>query len=86
MGFDYSPPLQSAHRYIMQSALLHPAVINKNIQGEQANGWILGSFTTGALPGLHMNRMGMIRKATPLGAGTDLSFLEGLSVNDPSLC
>ena len=91
VGFDYTHPLRAAPRN-MQSARLHPAVLDDYIQGEQASGRILGPFRPGTLLGLHKNRMGVIPKGHTPGKWrliTDLSFPEGESVNDgidPIIC
>ena len=53
---------------------------------------MLGPFSPGQLPGLHVNRMGVVPKGHTPGRRrliTDLSYPEGASVNDgipPELC
>ena len=76
----------------MHSARLHPEVIDGYISKETEEGRMLGPFSLGQLPGLHVNRMGVVLKGHAPGRWrliTDLSYPEGASVNDgipPELC
>ena len=91
VGFDYTCPLHPA-RQNMQSAKHHPTVIDEYVQGEQVQGRILGPFSPGAVPGCHVNRMGVIPKGHTPGKWrliTDLSFPDSGNVNggiDSALC
>ena len=92
VGFDHASPLGGGVSRNMQSAHLHPAVIDSYIGTEVAEGRMFGPFPQGHIPGLHMNRMGVIPKGHTPGKWrliTDLSHPEERSVNDgiqPQLC
>ena len=84
VGFAYPRPLRSARRN-MPSADAHPNVVDSYAKEEITGGRILGPFPKGAIPGLHINRMGVVPKGhTPnkWRLITDLSFPDGASVND----
>ena len=84
IGYDYSTPLRASARN-MQSARLHPGVITEYLSAELAEGRVLGPFHPGSVPGLHLNRMGVVPKGHTPGRWrliTDLSHPEGGSVND----
>ena len=76
----------------MQSALQQPGIINEYLQSETQKQNILGPFPPHMPRGIHINRFGVIPKKHQPGKWwliTDLSFHEGVSVNDaidPSLC
>ena len=80
--FDYTCPFHPA-RQNMQSAKHYPAVI-EYVQAERLHGQILGPFSPGAIPGLHVNRMGVIPKGHSPGKWRliiDLSFPERGNMN-----
>ena len=84
IGVNQSAQLQSAKRN-MHSSTQNPGVINDYLHKEVAAHNILGPFTIGAFPGIHINRFGVIPKKHQAGKWrliTDLSFPEGGSVND----
>ena len=84
VGFAQGNPLSSARRN-MHSVALHPSVVDSYIRSETQEGRILGPFPPGHIQGLHVNRMGVIPKGHTPGRWrliTDLSYLEGNSVND----
>ena len=89
VGFRYGSPLRSASSNML-SALDHPDVVTSYLSKEVSLGQMLGPFqTTTNLPPLHINRFGVIPKGHNTGKWrliTDLSFLHGHSVNDPTLC
>ena len=91
VGFDHTSSLHSASSN-MQSARSHTEVVSQYVEGEVAVGRIFGPFPRNAIPGLHINRMGVIPKGHVPGRWhliTDLSYPEGASVNDgidPQLC
>ena len=92
VGFDHASPLGGGVSRNMQSAHLHPAVIDSYIGTEVAEGRMFGPFPQGHIPGLHTNLMGVIPKGHTPGKWrliTDLSHPEERSVNDgiqPQLC
>ena len=76
--------VQSALRN-MPSAKEHAGILNEYIGKETAAGRILGPFPKGIMPGVQINRIGVIPKKNQPGKWriiTDLSFPEGSSVND----
>ena len=84
IGFDHTAPLRSARRN-MPSAAEHPEVIDNYVNGERADGRILGPFTKGAISDIHINRLGVVPKGHTPGKWwliMDLSFPEEASVND----
>ena len=84
VGFNHSCQLHSSHRN-MQSALQQPTVVDEHVQGEKQGGRIVVPFPPSVVPGLHVNRMGIIPKGHTPGRWrliTDLSFPEGRSIND----
>ena len=89
--FDYKTRLSSA-RQNMPSAAEHPEVVVRYITDERTTGRILGPVGKEQLPGLQVNRFGVIPKgwaSNKLRLITDLSFPDGGSVNDgvsPKLC
>ena len=91
VGFQCHSPLKSATSN-MPSAREHPDVVQQYIMEELAKGRLLGPFQLDQLRGMHINRFGVIPKGHNSGKWrliTDLSFPEGLSVNDgidPCLC
>ena len=91
IGVDNVAQCKSASQN-MQSATQNPQVIEENIKKEVAVGNILGPFSSCTGPKVHINRFGVIPKKHQPGKWrliTDLSFPEGLSVNDainPDLC
>ena len=91
VGFDYTTPLRSARRN-MPSAREHPTVVTEYIEGELAGGRVMGPLPQDLIPGIHINRMGVVPKGHTPGKWrliTDLSFPEGEGVNagiDPLLC
>ena len=91
IGFDGSTALRSARRN-MPSVLEHPEVVDQYVGDESVAGRILGPFPRGAIPDLHINRLGVIPKGHTPGKWrliTDLSHPDGHSVNDgidPQLC
>ena len=91
IGFDGSTALHSARRN-MPSVLEHPEVVDQYVGDESVAGRILGPFPRGAIPDLHINRLGVIPKGHTPGKWrliTDLSHPDGHSVNDgidPQLC
>jgi hypothetical protein len=76
----------------MPSAYDHPDVVERYLGEETRAGHILGPFHPGAIPGLHISRVGVIPKGRSTGKWrviTDLSFPGGASVNDgidPARC
>ena len=94
IGFDRRSPLKSSSRN-MQSALVHPEVIQTYIDKECSLGRMLGPFGGSEPhphPHCHINRFGVIPKGHTPGKWrliTDLSHPPGESVNDgidPELC
>ena len=91
VGFDYRKELCAARRN-MQSALEHSQVVEKYLGEECEAGRILGPFHQREIPGLHVNRFGVIPKGRVSRKWrliTDLSFPEGANVNEgicPALC
>ena len=91
IGFDYQTRLSSA-RQNMPSAAEHPEVVERYITDERTAGRILGPVGKEQLPGLQVNRFGVIPKGRASNKWrliTDLSFPDGGSVNDgvsPELC
>ena len=91
VGFNYSQPLSSAKRNML-SASEHYDVVERYIASEWAEGRILGPVDPGSVSALHTSRFGVIPKGHASGKWrliTDLSFLDGASVNDgisPTLC
>ena len=84
VGFAHGSRLGPASRN-MCSATLHPTVINSYISTELQEGRMAGLFPPGSVPGLHINRMGVVPKGHTPGRWrliTDLSHPEGESVND----
>ena len=78
VGFTHGSTLYAAPSN-MQWARLHPAV--KEVDGRR----MLGPFLQGQIPGLHVNRMGVVPKGHTPGRWrliTDLSHPEGGSVNN----
>ena len=75
----------------MNSAQMHPEVVDAYIAEEIASGRMFGPFHPTAIPSLHLNRLGVIPKGHTPGRWrliTDLSFPPGKSVNegiDPQL-
>ena len=76
----------------MQSAKEHPHIIEEYLHKETMAGQILGPFPPQSIPGVHINRFGVIPKKSQPGKWcliTDLSFPNGHSINDaisPELC
>ena len=76
----------------MQAAKEHPQIIEEYLQKDTTAGRILGPFSPHSMPGVHINRFGVIPKRFQPRKWrliTDLSFPDGHSVNDaisPSLC
>ena len=76
----------------MQSALEHSQVVEKYLREEREAGRILGPFHQREIPGLQVNRFGVIPKGRASRKWrliTDLSFPEGANVNEgicPALC
>ena len=76
----------------MPSATAHPVVIDEYVAAETAGGRILGPFLRGEIPGILINRLGVVPKGHNPGKWhliTDLSYSEGASVNngvDSDLC
>jgi hypothetical protein len=69
----------------MQSARLHPAVISSYLSKEVDGRRMSGPFLPGHIPGLHINRKGVVPKGHTPGRWrliTDLSHPEGGSVNE----
>lgn len=91
IGFQRQSPLRSATAN-MESARQHPEVVQKYIDAELSKGRMLGPFTPGLYPSLHISRFGVIPKGHNTGKWrliTDLSYPEGQSVNDgiePAWC
>ena len=89
IGFDDSHPLTPSRKN-MQSATLHPEIVERYLYGELAEGRIIGPLSSA--DGIHTSRIGVIPKGHTPGKWrliTDLSSPEGTSVNDgidPSLC
>ena len=85
LGFELSTTsLKSASRNL-QSASLHPSVIDKYLQTEVANGRVAGPFSTPPLSNLHISGFGVIPKRNQEGKWRlilDLSSPTGNSVND----
>ena len=76
----------------MQSAAQNPQVIEDYLSKQIECGNILGPFSAAVAPKVQINKFGVIPKKHQPGKWrliTDLSFPEGLSVNDaidPKLC
>ena len=91
VGCTASTPLSDPRGNLL-SARLHPEVIDGYLSAEVREGRMLGPFPPGAVPGLHVNRVGVVPKGHTPGRWrliTDLSYPEGASVNDgirPELC
>ena len=69
----------------MQSASLHHDVIDKHLEQETEVGNMLGPFLKTTAPIVHVNCFGVIPKKHQMGKWrliTNLSFLEGSSIND----
>ena len=84
VGFDHSRALTSV-KSNMGSAKINPEIVDSYISGEIAAGRMFGPFAQQEIPGLHINRMGLIPKGHTPGKWrliTDLSYPEGASVND----
>jgi hypothetical protein len=85
LGFELSTTsLKSASRNL-QSASLHPSVIDKYLQTEVGNGRVAGPFSTPPLSNLHISGFGVIPKRNQEGKWRlilDLSSPTGNSVND----
>ena len=84
VGFDHAASLTPSTRN-MPSAGAHPDVITGYIATELAAGRMHGPFPPGQIPGVHINRMGVVPKGHVPGKWrliTDLSHPEGASVND----
>ena len=82
----------SSARKNMQSATENADVVSGYLQEEMRRGVLLGPFHPAEIPGLHINRFGVIPKSGKPGKWrliVDLSHPEGRSVNsgiDPQLC
>ena len=61
VGFAHDRPLVSASSN-MRSAMLHPSVVNNYIDTELRGGRMAGPFPPGSVPGLHINRTGVVPK------------------------
>ena len=91
VGFDHTRPLRSATAN-MNSAQMHPEVVDAYVAEELAGGRIFGPFFPTDILGLHLNRMGVIPKGhipERWRLITDLSFPPEGSVNegiDSELC
>ena len=84
IGFAHGSTLHAAPSN-MQSARLHPAAISSYLSKEVDGRRMSGPFLPGQIPGLHINRMGVVPKGHTPGRWrliTDLSHPEGGSVND----
>ena len=83
IGFDYQRPLKSSRRN-MPSVSSQPQAIREYLAVECAAGRILGPLQADSVPGLQVNRFGLIPKKTPgeWRLIVDLSSPEGSSVND----
>lgn len=72
VGFGHDSHLVSVPRN-MRSAILHPSVITSYIATELRKGRMVGHFPPGSVPGLHINRMGVVPKGhAPVGGGSSL--------------
>lgn len=84
-------PLSSARKN-MHSAEENPHVVEEYLEAELARGVLLGPFQREEVPGVHLNRFGVIPKSSQPEKWrliVDLSHPEGKSVNDgidPSRC
>ena len=84
IGVYDSCSLHSASQNML-SAKQNPEVIEDYLSKENTAGNILGPFTAGTAPRVHINRFGVIPKRHQPGKWrliTDLSFPEGNSIND----
>ena len=66
------------------SARLHPEVIDNYLSAEVREGRILGPFSPGVVPGLHIKCMGVVLKGHTPGRWrfiTDLLYPEGARIN-----
>ena len=84
IGFDRSTSLTSVRRNL-PSASEHPEVIDQYLAKEVPAGRIIGPIKPYTIPHLHVSRVGVIPKGHTPGKWrliTDLSFPEGMSVND----
>lgn len=66
VGFDYTHPLHSASQN-MPSALAHPKVVEDYVQGELAEGRIIGPLPVCWADEVHINRLGVIPKGQMSG-------------------
>ena len=69
----------------MLSARQNPTVVDKYVVSEREKGNLLGPFSLATAPEVHISRIGVIPKKSQPGQWrmiTDLSYPEGLSVND----
>ena len=69
----------------MPSALEHPEVVTHSLGEEGELGRLLGSFRPGQIPGIQINRIGVIPKGKNTSRWpliTDIFFPNGYSIND----
>ena len=91
IGFKEAGSVSSARKN-MRSALENSEVVSAYLAEEKRRGVLLGPFERGEVPGVHLNRFGVIPKSSQPGKWrliVDLSHPEGRSVNDfiqPELC
>ena len=93
IGFDYNRahPCTSA-RSNMQSALQCPLVVDEYLEQEVSLNRVMGPLPMDSIPGVHVNRIGVIPKKHQPGKWrliVDMSHPEGRSANDgiePELC
>ena len=84
IGFKEAGSVSSARKN-MRSALENSEVVSAYLAEEKRRGVLLGPFERGEVPGVHLNRFGVIPKSSQPGKWrliVDLSHPEGRSVND----
>ena len=84
IGYDTAPRERQSAAKNMPSALERREVVSSYLAKECTEGRVLGSFEERSLPQLHVNRIGVVPKHAPgqWRLIVDLSYPEGLSVND----
>ena len=84
IGYDKDRTRRSA-ACNMISAAKNPDPVQKYVDNEQAEGWIIGPFTPEETADIHVSRFGVIPKRHQPGKWRlilDLSSPDGMSIND----
>ena len=85
LGFSPTGSTLKPARRNMQSALLHPEVVDKYLLAEMAEHRVMGPYPKSAIPGAHVSRFGVIPKGHQTNKWrliVDLSHPKGRSIND----